>query len=280
MRLLKRSTILKNRMVLFKTVHDKNRNKYHAKKIQAFFNDLTDEYVLNEDSIDNPTKVTHDKRLSLFWLNSLPLSEDYNKIAKENDLILSDESRLNRERKKTIQKLVDNQIGLFAVNQAILMSLLNSYDVDKLAYQNIIKESPTISRKTALEQSIVQDTTNYKEIMDRMNPDIVTQQYGKYRNIDVYAENMFRKSQMKTDHESAMLDDNVVSKEWVHVPNENTRHESNDGQYVMKEDFFTITNDNTGEVDEMLYPHDSNASFGNICNCYCLCIYYTLNELM
>ena len=270
MRLLHKDKILKNRAVLFKTVHDKNKNKQRARKIQDFFDNLTDDYIMNEESIDEPAKVSHDKRLALFGLNSIPFTEDYNKIAKENDLILSEEVKLNKERKAAIQKIVDNQISLFAVNQFILMGILNTATVDKAKYQSIVKEYPNISRKEAVDMSIV----------ERMNPDMVTQQYGKYRNIEVYAENVFRKSQMSTDYKSAMLNDNVVSKEWVHVPNENTRHESNDGQYVMKEDTFTITNDVTGEVDEMLYPHDPNASFGNICNCYCEIIYYELDQLM
>ncbi len=267
--LLTKDKFLKNRAVLFKTVHDRNRNRKRAKQIQDYFNNLVDDYILGEDDEDImelQDMTRSELQMTLQWLNSIPVTEDYNAIIRDNDLGFLDEIRLNNQRQESIQNMVDTQIYLFYNNMMYVSEVLNTHEIDKREYYNLTHSpnTQTLSRAELLNLAS----------KNGINTDIISQQYGQYKNIDIYAENALRHSQMSTEHQSAMLNDNILTKEWVHIPNEHTRHGSNDGQYVMKDDYFNITNDITGETDKMMYPHDPNASFGNICNCYCEILYH------
>ena len=70
-----------------------------------------------------------------------------------------------------------------------------------------------------------------------------------------------------------------LGKLWIHRGAKDPRdwHMSLDtGIPIPKEDYFTVTNSQTGESDRMLYPHDSSASAGNVVNCGCQIIYTRL----
>ena len=70
-----------------------------------------------------------------------------------------------------------------------------------------------------------------------------------------------------------------LGKLWIHRGAKDPRdwHMSLDtGIAIPKDDYFTVTNSQTGESDRMMYPHDSSASAGNVINCGCQIIYTRL----
>ena len=63
---------------------------------------------------------------------------------------------------------------------------------------------------------------------------------------------------------------------WIHRGAKDPRswHMALDnGQAIPKEDYWTVTNPNTGESDRMRHPHDPGSSAGNVVNCGCTIIY-------
>ena len=63
---------------------------------------------------------------------------------------------------------------------------------------------------------------------------------------------------------------------WIHRGAADPRdwHQAlDDGIPIRKEEHWTVTNPNTSETDYMQYPHDPEASAGNVINCSCQVIY-------
>ncbi|MDR1018658.1 MAG: hypothetical protein LBM02_08165 [Lachnospiraceae bacterium] len=69
-----------------------------------------------------------------------------------------------------------------------------------------------------------------------------------------------------------------IAKEWNWSGLANTRHSGMDGQVVALEEPFIVTNEITGDVDEMQHPQDGNGSAANEINCGCG--YTLLTKLM
>ena len=69
-----------------------------------------------------------------------------------------------------------------------------------------------------------------------------------------------------------------LRKEWVSTNDDRTReegwdHVGMDGVIVGLHDKFEVTNNDTGETEELEFPGDPSGSAGNIINCRCICAY-------
>lgn len=69
-----------------------------------------------------------------------------------------------------------------------------------------------------------------------------------------------------------------LRKEWVSTNDDRTReegwdHAGMDGVIVGLHESFTVTNNETGETEELDFPGDPSGSAGNIINCRCVCAY-------
>lgn len=73
-----------------------------------------------------------------------------------------------------------------------------------------------------------------------------------------------------------------LGKLWIHRGAKDPRdwHISLDnGVAIPKQDRWMVTDPNTGVTDMMMYPHDYNASAGNVINCGCHVIYTRMDNL-
>ena len=137
----------------------------------------------------------------------------------------------------------------------------------------MVKDFPGVDRVKIVQKAMDNGqnwsghTYSYKEL-ENMNKGIT-----KY--IDSRA--LQDKYELNTDDAlSKGVDPAKQNKVWVWSQLENTRHEDMDGQTVAVKDTFTVTNSQTGAVDELLFPGDINNdsnNCSNICNCQCEVMY-------
>ena len=257
MRLLYSRNVNVSRLALVKATSNKAYLKKYSKKIKKANDKLIDKYLMKNENLTKHELIS--LRTSLTTLNSIPVSKNYKDLKESNDTSLSEEIELNNDRQDTIKEITNKQIAIIQNNVIYINNLKNNYEIDKKQYQRIINKNPNINRKEAITQTIKQTEKETPE----------TPKENKYTDPDRISENLYRKSEIESEYSVMQNNDDVVKKIWVHVPNEHTRHESNDWQTVDINSKFEITNDKTGEMDEMEYPHDPSASYGNICNCYC-----------
>jgi len=89
------------------------------------------------------------------------------------------------------------------------------------------------------------------------------------QGLDKYADNRLRFASMSFMDEYNMQG---TLKTWIHHPNKRTRHAGMGGQSCAIDDYFTVYNDITGDIDHFRFPcdveYDAN-NCSNICNCQC-----------
>jgi len=116
-----------------------------------------------------------------------------------------------------------------------------------------------------------------------IQPNVFSPYYDMNKLFDSYA----RKSDRASDYDEAVMKNSIAEENGEEIPfpyktwvwqmegvGLTTRHESNDGQTVAIDEPFLITNDATGDTEELMYPMDSNGSPSNTYYCYCGATYH------
>lgn len=255
--LLNKTKFEKKRFVLLKNRKDILRNKKIAKKVEDYYNYLLDKIVLEDLEV-----YEDDLYLTLDHINSVPITEDFRQLIYDNDLFYQDIIELNEEKNKAIEDITSKQVSVFVNNFNYVNNLLDTHDLNKQEYQDKLKESPNIDRRELLDLSV-----------GGINSSLLKNSVTLKGSVKAMSENQYRENQMQTSFESAVLNKNIVSKIWSSSGLDNSRHDGMDGKICTLYEQFEVMNDYTGEVDYMLYPHDSSGSPGNICNCQCDVIY-------
>ena len=265
---------------------DKAVNQRTAYKIQLYNNAKVDELVrkMNDGEMGKPAPSMLWAELSI--LNKPDVYRNYNRIINSkytsNDNLnkLLVKNKANNE----LNRIVEAEVERIAKNLDYVEQVMLRYEVPQQAYEDLKakqKNRSMANRKEILEQVAIQSN----ELLVSEGLNIPTNVFT-YRNLDATAENLLRQSQMQSRHEEInQINDNYVNegksqvyngKEWIWTgEGQTTRHASNDHQKRYVNEPFIITNDNTLEIDELMYPSDPAGSPSNTFICYCDVEYLT-----
>ena len=273
------ASILNNNYWINKSLIEKRENKKAAYKIQVYNNNVIDKYVedfLNDEPLARPSQAI--LYSDLWVLNKPHVNKQYQRIL--NSKYTSDkaffEMLMKNKANARLNTVVEAELERINKNLDYTEKVLKNHELNLKEYQKIAKrESAIANRKNIMEISV-------KDL------DFIRSQFGvniqsnvfSYRDLDTTAEALNRQTQMSASWEEYEainqqaiekgLPEVYSEKEWIWTgEGMTTRHQSNDGQIVGFHETFTIVNDATGDVDELMYPCDPNGSFSNAGICYC-----------
>lgn len=179
---------------------------------------------------------------------------------------------------KDTARIVEAELAQMKSNLDYVQNVLNKYDIVNKEYKKVLNETGKLSNRKQVIEAVSKNITTANNMVS--SPTMNIPRIQPYYDLDFVSEKLLRENRMTSSYESMEEinrvaeqngEDQVYTKKtWVWTGlGKTTRHESNDGQTVDFDDYFTITNDATGDVDEMLYPCDPNGSPSNSAVCYC-----------
>ena len=266
---------------------DKSRNKSTAYKVQLYNNAKVDDLVRNYSE----GNVINKPAPSLLWaelsiLNKSNVYKNYNRII--NSKYTSNENLqkllIKNKANKDLNRIVEHEVNRIVKNLDYVEQVMKGYNITYEQYEEFKakqKNRSMANRKEILEQVAVKN----KEILVSEGLNIPSNVFT-YRNLEASAENLLRQSQMQSKHEEInAINDNYLAegkdkiytgKEWIWTgAGATTRHASNDHQIRQVNEPFIIVNDETLEIDELMYPSDPAGSPSNTFICYCEVEYLT-----
>ena len=261
---------------------DKARNYGAAYKIQRYFDNMVDDYVVNhEDNVVNrPTNAMIYAELSI--LNKPEVYANYNRIINSkytnNDNLFK--FLMKNKANKDLERIVEAELERAVKNLDYVEQVFAKYDIPVKEYEKRIiaqKEKSLGGRQKILNDIVKQQ--------NKLGLDINYNVFS-YRDIEKTAESLLRQSQMNAGHERInAINENAKDqgkeppykrKEWIWTGlGQTTRHASNHLQKRRINEPFIIVNDATMEIDELMYPSDPNGSPSNTYICYCEVEYLT-----
>lgn len=270
-----------------KVAIDKAQNQSTARKIQLYNDWQIDKLVERMNNGETGVKPsTNMLMVDLSILNKPEVYRNYNRIVNSpytsNDnlfkLLTKDKANAN------LNKIVEAEVERVANNIEYVEQVLKHYNIPQKMYEQYKAEQKANSM--ASRQKILNDIAikaNDLLVSEGIN---IPNMYN-YRNIEATAENLLRQSQMQSKHEEInSINDNYESegkekpyksKEWVWTGiGKTTRHASNHLQKRQLNEPFIIINDETLDIDELMYPSDPDGSPSNTFICYCEVEYLTV----
>lgn len=267
-----------NKGIVRKAEYNRANNKRVGVKIKAFQDSIIDDMVADPNHYDIPAD-------SVLYANleSVLKPQVYNnyKALLDSPYIKNDsvqEMLILNKANKDIARIVETELVQMKNNLNYVENVLNSYDIVNKEYKKVLSEAGDLSNRKKVLESVSKQITTGSEMA--VSPTMNIPRMQPYYDLDFISEKLLRENRMTSSYES-MEEINRVAEEngenpphskktWVWTgAGKTTRHESNDGQTVDFDDYFTIINDSTGDVDEMLYPCDPNGSPSNSAVCYC-----------
>ena len=266
---------------------DKSVNQRTAYKIQLYNNYQVDELVkkYNEgETISKPAPT-------LLWadlavLNKPEVYNNYNRIINSkytsNDNL--DKLLIKNKANKELNRIVEAELERIVKNLDYVEQVMQKYEIPQQDYEDFKRKQRNKSmanRKEILEQVAIK--ANDLLVSEGLN---IPSNVFTYRNLEATAENLLRQSQMQSKHEEInSINDNYINqgknavyigKEWIWTgAGKTTRHASNHLQKRQVNEPFIIVNDETLDIDELMYPSDPAGSFSNTFICYCEVEYLT-----
>lgn len=179
---------------------------------------------------------------------------------------------------KDTARIVEAELAQMKSNLDYVQNVLNKYDIVNKEYKKVLNETGKLSNRKQVLEAVNKNISIANDMAS--SPTMNIPRIQPYYDLDFVSEKLLRENRMTSSYESMEEINRVAEqngedpvytkKTWVWTGlGKTTRHESNDGQTVDFDDYFTIINDSTGDVDEMLYPCDPNGSPSNSAICYC-----------
>ncbi|MDR3063381.1 MAG: hypothetical protein LBU40_04495 [Methanobrevibacter sp.] len=143
--------------------------------------------------------------------------------------------------------------------------ILDQADLDLKKYQELTTRMPTFNRYEAVKISAEKGTTwkgnpyNYKQVEN------VQKGLDRFKENKMEYENSIENYNMSLERVTPV-------KTWIWSTLEKTRHEEMDGTEIGLFELFEVTNEVTGDVDNLRFPGDYELDVNrcsNICNCGC-----------
>ena len=266
---------------------DKSVNQRTAYKIQLYNNYQVDELVkkYNEgETINKPAQA-------LLWadlavLNKPEVYRNYNRIINSKYTSNDNLNKLLVKNKanKDLNRIVEAELERIVKNLDYVEQVMQRYEIPQQEYEDFKRkqrDKSMANRKEILEQVAIK--ANDLLVSEGLN---IPSNVFTYRNLEATAENLLRQSQMQSKHEEInSINDNYINqgknavytgKEWIWTgAGKTTRHASNHLQKRQVNEPFIIVNDETLDIDELMYPSDPDGSFSNTFICYCEVEYLT-----
>lgn len=261
-----------------KAKYNRANNKRVGLKVKAFQDSIIDDIVSDPNRYEIPSdSVLYAGLESAIKPNVVNnykglLDSPYIKDNSVQEMLI-----LNKANKDTA-RIVEAELAQMKSNLKYVENVLNRYDIVNSEYKKVLNETGKLSNRKKVLEAVSKNISTANNMAT--SPTMNIPRIQPYYDLDFVSEKLLRENRMTSSYES-MEEINRVAEEsgedpvytkktWVWTgTGKTTRHESNDGQTVDFDDYFTIINDSTGDVDEMLYPCDPNGSPSNSAICYC-----------
>ena len=266
---------------------DKSVNQRTAYKIQLYNNYQVDELVKKYNEGETISKPAPSQLWAdLAVLNKPEVYRNYNRIINSKYTSNDNLNKLLIKNKanKELNRIVEAELERIVKNLDYVEQVMQRYEIPQQAYEDFKRkqrDKSMANRKEILEQVAIK--ANDLLVSEGLN---IPSNVFTYRNLEATAENLLRQSQMQSKHEEInSINDNYINqgknavyigKEWIWTgAGKTTRHASNHLQKRQVNEPFIIVNDETLDIDELMYPSDPAGSFSNTFICYCEVEYLT-----
>lgn len=254
--------------------------KKTAYRVQQYNNWIIDDYVKSVDD-SNPVKPTN----AMLWADISVLMKptvyaNYQKIitSKYTSDKAFNKMLIRNKAEKDLNRVVEAQVNRVAKNVDYVEKVLNQTQIPLKEYNRILDEQK--NRSVANRVKIMEDVAKQREAISQSEGFNIPSDYS-YRDLDVLSENLVRQSQSASDWEEAVAMNEeaeaqgqpkpFTQKRWIHTHDGKTTRHQEMGNYpvIPFDDMFQVEDENTGTIDQMLYPRDLNGSFENVAGCVC-----------
>ena len=178
-----------------------------------------------------------------------------------------EKNRNNVNNKIAIDKTVKDTLNNYqkALNDYILNSInnLNDLDIDENSYNDMRKKGASIVESLALSDKF--QTGVYAPYSEKLFNNFLNNKELQMTNKADFLYNV-----NVEDENGNQL---YTTKTWIWSGADNTRHSGMDNTTIPIDEAFVVINENTGDVDYLMYPCDENGSPSNTYNCLCEMVY-------
>ena len=251
-----------------------------AYRVQQYNNFIIDDYVESVDN-QNPSKPSQ----AMLWadlsvLNKPTVYKNYQKIinSKYTSDKAFDKMLIRNKAEKDLNRIVEAQVERVSKNVDYVEKVLSQVRMPLKEYHRMLDEQK--NRSVANRIKIMEDVAKQREAIMQSEGFNIPSSYS-YRDLDVISENLIRQSQSASDWEEAVAMNQeaeangeplpFTQKRWIHTHDGATTRHQEMGNYpvIPFDDYFQVEDENSGIVDEMLYPRDENGSIENVAGCVC-----------
>ena len=213
-------------------------------------------------------------------LNKPSVYRNYQKII--NSKYTSDSAfnkmLIRNKAEKDLNRIVESQVNRVAKNLDYVERTLKTYEVPLKDYQEILDKQK--NRSVANRNKILEDVAKAREEIMASEGLNIPSSYT-YRDLDALSENLHMQSQSASEWEEAVaMNDEAEAngkqpvynqKQWEWTGTGKTTRHIEMGNYPVIDfnDLFQVEDENSGIIDEMLYPRDLNGSIENVAGCVC-----------
>jgi hypothetical protein len=185
---------------------------------------------------------------------------------------------IRNKAEKDLNRVVEAQVTRVAKNVDYVEKVLSQTQIPLKEYNRILDEQK--NRSVANRVKIMEDVAKQREAISQSEGFNIPSDYS-YRDLDVMTDNLVRQSQSASDWEEAVAMNEeaeaqgkpkpFTQKRWIHTHDGKTTRHQEMGNYptIPFDDMFQVEDENTGTIDQMLYPRDINGSFENVAGCVC-----------
>ncbi len=270
-------------------INKANRKKAQAKRtsyrIQQYNNYLIDDYVESYTEDGNAMKPSQAQLWAGISILMKPtVYSNYQKIinSKYTSNNAFEKMLLRNKADKELNRIVESQVNRVSQNIDTIDNVLRRYELPLQEYHRMLDEQK--DRSVANRYHTIEEIIRQRQDLENGKLDISTT--TNYRDVSVMTEQLLMQSQSLTDYEEcvAMNEEAIANgkspiitkKKWIHTHNGATTRHQDMGQYptIDFETTFEVTDENTGTVDEMLYPRDLQGSPENVFGCVCEINYF------
>ena len=270
-------------------------------RIQFINNDLVDKKVLsyNQEIPDEFYDPYTEENIynQIYPVNAVASDKDLRRVLEHSVISRNPDTEQDAIRavNKVSGHVTELEVERTLKNLDYVDNVLNNTNVDVAKYEALIEKLPHhVSRKDVLEKCITTDKslppTRREAFLERAlerGENYKGRQYS-YKELNQLSRDLERYKTHRLDYETALMENRQAerdgyekinqSKTWIWSMLDNTRHEDMDGETIDLTEKFEVTNEQTGDIDYLLFPGDvsnDHNNCSNICNCDCS---YTINK--
>ena len=263
--------------------------------IQFVNNRLIDKKILewnNEYSNDirDPFKLENIAS-EIAGYNILATTNDLQRILKHStvtrDIFTENEAR--KVIQSTAGELTQIEAKRIVNNLDYIGDVLTNADVDIKKYEALIEKLPNrtsrseiLNRCTNPAEHELVPTQRQKWLEKNLERGASYNKRYTYKELNQLSRDLERYKTHRLDYEKSILENKQAfregyeainqTKSWIWSTLEKTRHQEMDGETIPLTSKFEVTNEQTGDVDYLLFPGDvsnDHNNCSNICNCGC-----------